>query len=146
MDVGSNAWAGEIGVAASFDQVWEVLTDCDWITIVSGRSGLGNGKVLYQFTDNTTGETRTCTIIIGGQEYTLTQRITCRSEWQSGDLKPAGLKGRHGIDTGDPRVLPLDPRAVDFKHCAETPQSISHITFGSLSPTAFRACECCFRG
>ena len=75
-EVGSNAGAGEIGVAASIDQVWEVISDCDWITIVNGRSGIGNGTVQYQFTDNTTGETRTGTIIIGGQKYTLTQRTT----------------------------------------------------------------------
>lgn len=75
-DVGSNAGAGEIGVAASIDQVWDVITDCDWITIVNGRSGIGNGTVQYQFTDNMTGETRTGTIIIGGQKYTLTQRTT----------------------------------------------------------------------
>ena len=75
-EVGSNAGAGEIGVAASIDQVWEVISDCDWITIVNGRSGIGNGTVQYQFADNTTGETRTGTIIIGGQKYTLTQRTT----------------------------------------------------------------------
>lgn len=75
-EVGSNAGAGQIGVAASIDQVWDVLTDCDWIQIVSGRNGIGNGTVQYQFTDNTTGETRTGTIIIGGQKYTLTQRTT----------------------------------------------------------------------
>lgn len=75
-EVGSNAGAGEIGVAASIDQVWEVISDCDWITIVNGRNGIGNGTVQYQFTDNTTGETRTGTIIIGGQKYTLTQRTT----------------------------------------------------------------------
>ena len=75
-EVGSNAGAGQIGVAASIDQVWDVLTDCDWIQIVSGRNGIGNGTVQYQFADNTTGETRTGTIIIGGQKYTLTQRTT----------------------------------------------------------------------
>ena len=75
-EVGSNAGAGQIGVAASIDQVWDVLTDCDWIQIVSGRNGIGNGTVQYQFTDNTTGEMRTGTIIIGGQKYTLTQRTT----------------------------------------------------------------------
>ena len=75
-DVGSNAGAGEIGVAASIDQVWEVVCDCDWIQIINGRTGIGNGVVQYTFTDNTTGETRTGRIIIGGQEYTLTQRTT----------------------------------------------------------------------
>ena len=53
-EVGSNAGAGEIGVAASIDQVWEVVSGCDWITIVSGRNGIGSGKVQYQFADNTT--------------------------------------------------------------------------------------------
>ena len=75
-DVGSNAGAGEIGVAASIDQVWDVICDCDWIQIISGRTGIGNGTVQYTFTDNTTGETRTGRIIIGGQEYMLTQKTT----------------------------------------------------------------------
>ena len=75
-DVGSNAGAGEIGVAASIDQVWEVVCDCDWIQIINGRTGIGNGVVQYTFTDNNTGETRTGRIIIGGQEYTLTQKTT----------------------------------------------------------------------
>lgn len=108
-EVGSNAGAGEIGVAASIDQVWEVISDCDWISIVSGRNGIGNGKVQYQFTDNTTGETRTGTIIIGGQKYTLTQRTTVPLATKSvgqGDVAGSGFysQGSNVTLTATPRA------------------------------------------
>lgn len=108
-EVGSNAGAGEIGVAASIDQVWEVISDCDWITIVNGRSGIGNGTVQYQFTDNTTGETRTGTIIIGGQKYTLTQRTTVPLATKSvgqGDVAGSGFYSQ-----GSKVTLTATPRA-----------------------------------
>ena len=71
-EVGGNAGAGVIGVAADADAVWTAIADVPWITIVSAA----NGYVRYTFTDNTTGETRVGHINISGEEYTLTQ--TCK--------------------------------------------------------------------
>ena len=108
-DVGSNAGAGEIGVAASIDQVWEVIADCDWITIVNGRNGIGNGKVQYQFTDNTTGETRTGTIIIGGQKYTLTQRTTLPLATKANG--EGSIVGQGNYNQGSTVTLTATPKA-----------------------------------
>jgi hypothetical protein len=108
-EVGSNAGAGEIGVAASIDQVWDVITDCDWITIVNGRNGIGNGKVQYQFTDNTTGETRTGTIIIGGQKYTLTQRTTLPLE--TAVIGNGSIVGAGNYNQGSSVTLTATPQA-----------------------------------
>ena len=108
-EVGSNAGAGEIGVAASIDQVWEVVSGCDWITIVNGRSGIGSGKVQYQFADNTTGETRTGTILIGGQKYTLTQRSTLpltTKQFGEGEVTGSGF-----YDQGTKVTLTATPKA-----------------------------------
>ena len=114
-DVGSNAGAGEIGVAASIDQVWEVITDCDWITIVNGRNGIGNGTVQYQFTDNTTGETRTGTIIIGGQKYTLTQRTTL--PLTTAAIGNGTITGSGNYNQGASVTLTATPQAGDvFSH------------------------------
>lgn len=71
-EVGGNAGAGVIGVAADADAVWTAIADVPWITIISAA----NGYVRYTFTDNTTGETRVGHINISGEEYTLTQ--TCK--------------------------------------------------------------------
>lgn len=75
-DLGSNAGAGQFGVAAPIDAVWEAIADCDWITIVGARTGIGDGTIQYTVKDNLTGETRTGRIIIGGKTYTITQRTT----------------------------------------------------------------------
>jgi len=71
--VGSNAGAGEFGVAAPVGAIWEAIATHPWITIVGGTSGQGNGTVRYSIAENTTGVNRTGRIIVAGQEYTLTQ-------------------------------------------------------------------------
>lgn len=75
-EIGSNAGAGQFGVAAPIDAVWEAIADCDWITIIGSRTGIGDGTIQYTVTDNLTGETRTGRIIVGGKEYMITQRTT----------------------------------------------------------------------
>ena len=75
-EVGSNAGAGQFGVSAPIDAVWEAITDCDWITIIGARTGIGDGVIQYTIADNTTGETRTGHIVIAGKTYTITQKTT----------------------------------------------------------------------
>jgi len=72
-DLTSNAGAGEIGITAPIDAVWEAIVTVDWIRLVGETTGLGNGTLRYTVTDNMTGELRTGKIIISGQEYTVTQ-------------------------------------------------------------------------
>ncbi len=71
--IGSNAGAGEFGVAAPITAVWEAIVTQPWITIVGGTTGLGSGTVHYSIAANTTGQTRTGRILVAGQEYTITQ-------------------------------------------------------------------------
>jgi len=75
-EVGSNAGAGEFGVSAPIDAVWEAIADCDWITIIGARTGIGDGTIQYTIADNLTGETRTGRIVIAGKAYTITQKTT----------------------------------------------------------------------
>ena len=72
--VDSNAGAGEIQVAMDINKVWEAISTEPWLIIIQKYdSGTGNGKVLFQFTENTTGRQRTGKIMIAGETYTLTQ-------------------------------------------------------------------------
>ena len=72
-DLASNAGAGEIGISAPIDAVWEAMVTVDWIRLIGETTGLGNGTLRYTVTDNTSGELRTGKIIISGQEYVVTQ-------------------------------------------------------------------------
>ena len=92
-EIGSNAGAGQFGVAAPIDAVWEAIADCDWITIIGARTGIGDGTIQYTVTDNLTGETRTGRIIVGGKEYMITQKTTLPLNTQvvgSGSITGAG--------------------------------------------------------
>ena len=92
-DLASNAGAGEIGITAPIDAVWEAIVTADWISLVGGNMGVGSGTLRYTVADNTSGETRTGKIIISGQEYTVTQHanltLTTRVEG-SGTVIGAG--------------------------------------------------------
>ena len=79
-EIGSNAGAGEIGVSAPIGAVWEAIVSADWITLVGGSTGVGDGTLRYTVAENTTGVTRTGKIVISGQEYTLTQLCSLKLE------------------------------------------------------------------
>jgi len=72
-EIGSNAGAGEFGVAAPLSAVWEAIATQPWITIMGGTSGVGNGTIRYSIAVNGTGAVRTGRILVAGTEYTITQ-------------------------------------------------------------------------
>ena len=74
--VGSNAGAGEFGVAAPIGSVWEAIVTQPWITLNGGVSGVGNGTLHYSVAENTSGVQRTGRIIVSGAEYTITQKTS----------------------------------------------------------------------
>ncbi|MDO5319298.1 MAG: BACON domain-containing carbohydrate-binding protein [bacterium] len=72
--VEGNGGAGEIQVALDIGSLWTAIATEPWLTIVQQYdSGTGNGKVLFSYTDNNTGKTRTGKIMIAGEVYTITQ-------------------------------------------------------------------------
>lgn len=71
--IGSNAGAGEFGVAAPLSAVWEAIVTQPWITVLGSTTGIGNGTLRYTVAVNASGATRTGKIIVSGQEYSITQ-------------------------------------------------------------------------
>ena len=75
--LGSGAGTGSVNVTAGAGCAWTASTNSgswDWIGISSGASGTGNGTVNYFVLANNTGSTRTGTITIAGQTFTITQQ------------------------------------------------------------------------
>ena len=52
---------------------WSATSSESWLTVVSGASGTGGGVVAFQVAPNTTGQTRTAFLSIGGQTFTVNQ-------------------------------------------------------------------------
>ena len=72
--IASGGAAGTIGVTASAAAcAWTAVSAAPWISITSGGNGAGNGTVGYSATANATGASRTGTINVAGQTFTVTQ-------------------------------------------------------------------------
>jgi hypothetical protein len=73
---GPGGGSGVVSVTASIGCSWTASTNdgsWDWIRISSGSMGSGNGVVNYTVLANNTGNTRTGTLTIAGQAFTVTQ-------------------------------------------------------------------------
>jgi len=85
----TQAVTGSVSVTASTpDLAWSASSNADWITVTSGFSGLGNGVVQFAVAANTTADSRTGTIAIGDQTFTVIQPGT--TSVLKGDLNGDG--------------------------------------------------------
>jgi len=69
----SIAASGNVVVTASVACGWTAVSNDSWITIGVGATGTGNGNVAYNVASNTSATSRTGTMTIGGQTFTVTQ-------------------------------------------------------------------------
>jgi hypothetical protein len=71
--VGAGAGPGTaVAVTAGTGCAWTAVSGVSWITVTSGAAGSGNGTVNFSV-DANTGASRTGTITIAGQTFTVTQ-------------------------------------------------------------------------
>jgi hypothetical protein len=76
ISVGASASAGTITVSAPSGCGWTATSNAGWITITSGSSGTGNGTVHYSVTANSTAGTRSGSLVIADQTFSVTQAWT----------------------------------------------------------------------
>lgn len=72
---GNTAGFGSVTVTAPASCSWLAVSNASFITITSGASGAGSGTVNYTVAANNTGSTRTGTITIANQTFTITQQL-----------------------------------------------------------------------
>lgn len=68
----AGASAGSVTIACSPDCGWTAVSNSSWITLTSSTGGSGNGIVAYSV-DANTDNSRTGTITIAGQTFTIDQ-------------------------------------------------------------------------
>ncbi|HWQ32963.1 MAG TPA: BACON domain-containing carbohydrate-binding protein [Blastocatellia bacterium] len=64
---------GSVNITTQSGCAWNATSNADWITITSGAAGSGNGTVNYLVAANNTTSTRTGTLTVAGQTFTVTQ-------------------------------------------------------------------------
>ncbi|MBK6999481.1 MAG: DUF1566 domain-containing protein [Rhodoferax sp.] len=72
--VSASASTGSVNVTSSC--AWTATSNASWITISSGASGSGSGSVGYAVVANTGTSSRTGTLTIAGQTFTVTQGVS----------------------------------------------------------------------
>ncbi|HUJ11147.1 MAG TPA: choice-of-anchor tandem repeat GloVer-containing protein [Verrucomicrobiae bacterium] len=91
---GASIETGSVTVTTGSDCTWTGMSGATWITIISGSSGTGNGVVNYSVAPNTDNcITRTGTLVIAGQTFTVTQDAGV------GSFSIAPLSRTHGAGT-----------------------------------------------
>ncbi len=70
---------GSVAVTTDDGCTWTATTADGWITITSGTPGNGSGEVRYSVAANSTSSSRTGTITIGGQAFSVYQAGTACS-------------------------------------------------------------------
>jgi hypothetical protein len=86
---------GTVQVSTAGTCTWKASSNASWISVASGASGTGNGSVRYQVSANS-GASRTGTLTIAGQTFTVTQAaFTC-----SFSISPSRLRLEATADSG----------------------------------------------
>ena len=86
--------SGTISVTTQSECPWSASTGVSWITVTSGVSGTGSGKVAYDVTPNT-GLSRTAASMIAGKVFTFSQSgvssyIITATAGTGGSISPSG--------------------------------------------------------
>jgi hypothetical protein len=73
--------SGTVNVTTTSGCAWTASSNVPWITLTSGATGTGNGSVTFNVGINT-GASRSGTLTIAGQTFTVTQGATQPSSWR----------------------------------------------------------------
>lgn len=71
--IGLSGGGYSINISVNSGCLWNASTTNNWISITSGSNGNGSGNCYYVVSSNTTGATRTGSILIAGQTFTIKQ-------------------------------------------------------------------------
>jgi hypothetical protein len=111
---------GTVQVTAGDGCAWTAASNVPWIAITAGASGTGRGSVQYSVAGNSSGATRTGTVTIAGNTFTVSQAgsgtTPLTSDWVPCG-PPGGAVGGPGEDVEQPsRTRVLITRSRDGLH------------------------------
>lgn len=69
----SSGGTGSVSVSTASTCGWTAASSASWLAVTAGASGTGPGSVSYSVAANTGSATRTATLAVGGQVFTVTQ-------------------------------------------------------------------------
>ena len=76
-DVPAAGGTGSVGVATSGTCAWTATSNAGWLTVTGGAGGTGNGTVTFSAAAQPAGASRTGSLTIAGQTFTVAQSGAC---------------------------------------------------------------------
>jgi uncharacterized protein (TIGR03437 family) len=109
---------GRIAVTTGDGCGWTVTKDQNWIQIVFGATGAGNGGIVYHLLANTSAVARTGAIHVGALTYTITQQgptappvvlssVTSAASYGAEAVSPGEIVALFGSGMGPDKIVPL---------------------------------------
>jgi hypothetical protein len=71
--IGSNGGTASFAIATADGCAWTATSSASWLTVTSGSQGTGSGTVTYYANRQDAADTRSATITVAGEVFTLTQ-------------------------------------------------------------------------
>jgi hypothetical protein len=105
--------SGTVSVVSTSSCAWTAISNVSWITVVSGASGTGSGAVTYSVAANASASSRSGTLVIAGQVFTVNQagasggttsNLLANPDFESGTLSwTESSSGGYDLVTNDAR-------------------------------------------
>jgi len=106
--------SGALNVVTGSACSWTVAGGSNWLYVTAGSSGIGPGSVSFHVAANTGNASRTASLTIGGQVFTVTQSgysssfTISASSGQGGSITPAGTSA---ISAGGSKTFIITPNS-----------------------------------
>jgi hypothetical protein len=106
--------SGAVTVVTGSGCSWSVAGGSTWMHVTAGSSGIGPGSVSFDVAANTGTASRTASLTIGGQFFTVTQSGSAgsfaisASGGQGGSISPAGMSA---LSAGGQKTFTITPNS-----------------------------------
>jgi hypothetical protein len=129
---------GGVSVTAPSTCSWTTASSASWLTVTAGTSGTGPGSVSFTVAANTNSSSRTATLTIGGQVFTVTQAAYAgsfsisSSGGSGGTISPVGTST---VTSGGSKTYSITPK---YGYGISSVQ-VDGVSIGAVSSYTFSA-------
>ncbi len=104
--------SGNVSVTSPGDCGWTATSNDDWITVTSGDSGIGSGTVGYSVAANPDASSRTGTITIAGETFTVIKDGIDVEAPVSSNGTPPSIDYQWALSVNDGSIIPGDDGTI----------------------------------
>jgi len=110
---GPEGGTGSVTLSTASTCSWTAVSGASWLTVTAGASGTGPGSVSFAVAANTASASRTATLSVGGQVFTVSQSGCTGAFTISASAGPGGTISPSGTSTvtcGGSKTYTITPK------------------------------------